>query len=218
MLLFILIVFFNDFSDKVKILLDKNDDEISNENEAYNVHSTNSSERPAISTFCNNYFLSSIILFILVLLLGLFTSYLYEIHLRSTNMSRVITPVDLPKINAQNSTMPHVNPQLYWGTYRANLYFGMKTRSPRSPVVGLMWFDEIPGEKKRPIPSLRHWCKSNDSVVRYGWKKHDGKKFGIQKIVDTNFILTTSFIKRFRKNPGGDWSWRISVMPKVSIE
>jgi hypothetical protein len=24
----------------------------------------------------------------------------------------------------------------YWGTYRSGLYFGMKTRSPRSPVVG----------------------------------------------------------------------------------
>ena len=25
----------------------------------------------------------------------------------------------------------------FWGTYRSGLYFGMKTRSPRSPVVGM---------------------------------------------------------------------------------
>jgi hypothetical protein len=26
------------------------------------------------------------------------------------------------------------------GTYRSNLYFGARTRSPQSPLVGLMWF------------------------------------------------------------------------------
>ncbi|XP_076116788.1 uncharacterized protein LOC143084264 [Mytilus galloprovincialis] len=83
---------------------------------------------------------------------------------------------------------------MYWGTYRANLYFGMKTRSPKSPVVGLMWFEEIPGGKNRSKPNIRHWCKPNDGL-RYGWKKHDGKSFGIQEIVDDKFSLTTSFLK-----------------------
>lgn len=28
----------------------------------------------------------------------------------------------------------------YWGSYRPGVYLGLKTRHPRSPVTGLMWF------------------------------------------------------------------------------
>lgn len=28
----------------------------------------------------------------------------------------------------------------YWGTYRPGNYFGLKTREPYSPVMGLMWY------------------------------------------------------------------------------
>ena len=31
------------------------------------------------------------------------------------------------------------NASLYWGSYRPNLYFGLRTRSPESPLVGLIW-------------------------------------------------------------------------------
>ena len=31
---------------------------------------------------------------------------------------------------------------------------------------------------------LRHWCEQGDNLDSYGWKKHDGKNFGIQKIQD----------------------------------
>ncbi|XP_071123480.1 mannosyl-oligosaccharide glucosidase-like [Mytilus edulis] len=206
---------------KNEIMLAKLEDKIANEGleqEPGSVHSSRDvlksppvkSNSSWLSYFrCNTYFISAII----SLFLGILTYNLYDTYLQERNISRVITPLDQPKVSTQTSTTPYVNPQMYWGTYRANLYFGMKTRSPRSPVVGLMWFEEFPGDKKRPNPSLRHWCMPNDNVVRYGWKKHDGKNFGIQEIVDTNFILTTSFIKRHSKDSGGDWSWRISVMP-----
>ncbi len=35
-----------------------------------------------------------------------------------------------------NSSSPAVSPERYWGTYRPQVYFGMKTRSPRSVVTG----------------------------------------------------------------------------------
>lgn len=46
----------------------------------------------------------------------------------------VRTPLQAPKI----TEMPLNQHDMarYWGTYRSGLYFGLKTRSPRSPVVG----------------------------------------------------------------------------------
>lgn len=31
-------------------------------------------------------------------------------------------------------------PEKYWGSYRPGNYFGLKTREPYSPVVGLIWY------------------------------------------------------------------------------
>lgn len=31
-------------------------------------------------------------------------------------------------------------PDLFWGSYRPGLYFGLKTRDPHSLVTGLMWY------------------------------------------------------------------------------
>ena len=32
------------------------------------------------------------------------------------------------------------DPDRYWGSYRPGTYFGMSTREPYTPVMGLMWF------------------------------------------------------------------------------
>ena len=31
-------------------------------------------------------------------------------------------------------------PDRYWGSYRPGVYFGMKTREPKSLLAGFMWF------------------------------------------------------------------------------
>lgn len=31
-------------------------------------------------------------------------------------------------------------PDIFWGTYRPGVYFGLKTRDPHSLVTGLMWY------------------------------------------------------------------------------
>lgn len=219
---------FSFFSEKIEILIEKPDSKISKESTEQESRQAHSGRNVVIRTPVRPYTSNGSLIFYLkrntffisatmLLLAGILIYYLYDVYLQNRNIMRVITPLDVPKVNAHNSTLSHVNPQMYWGTYRANLYFGMKTRSPRSPVVGLMWFEELPGNKKRPQPNIRHWCKPNDNVLRYGWKKHDGKNFGIQEIVDTNFKLTTSFIKHHNTLSGGDWSWRISVTPIVGI-
>lgn len=133
----------------------------------------------------------------------------------------IVTPLNMSKINLENTSGLNINSDLYWGTYRSNLYFGMKTRSPKSPVVGLMWFEqslyETVLEWQHPVPKIRHWCDQGDDIIKYGWLKHDGRNFGIQEIIENKFMFNTSFVKRAGGSNGGDWSARITAIPTVSI-
>ena len=52
------------------------------------------------------------------------TLFLYRHYLQV----RVQLPLMVPKINDDNSTSASVDPERFWGTYRPNLYFGLKTR------------------------------------------------------------------------------------------
>ena len=54
-------------------------------------------------------------------------------------------PLDAPKMIGSQATFPHNDPERFWGTYRSGVYFGLKTRSPHSPVAGLMWMTQFTG-------------------------------------------------------------------------
>ncbi len=54
-------------------------------------------------------------------------------------------PLEAPKMIENGATLPLSDPGRFWGTYRSGVYFGLKTRSPRSPVVGLMWMTQFTG-------------------------------------------------------------------------
>ncbi|KAL6047513.1 Processing alpha glucosidase I [Balamuthia mandrillaris] len=104
-------------------------------------------------------------------------------------------------------TDPSWEEQLYWGTYRSNLYFGTRARSPSSPLTGLMWFDPL-----QPRLEVRHSCEQGDGMRRYGWRRHNGTHFGEQEIEDPRcgVSLRTSFMKYKPGKHGGAWSVRIS--------
>jgi mannosyl-oligosaccharide glucosidase len=65
------------------------------------------------------------------------------------------------------------------------------------------------------IIDIRHGCEERDGFEKYGWLKHDGRKFGSQELKDTrnNVELTTEFIKVPGGNHGGSWAARISGKP-----
>ena len=149
-----------------------------------------------------------VIICLLTIMLGATVYIRYKIHLEEL----IITPLNVPKMIAENASSAEVSPEKFWGTYRSNLYFGLKTRSPTSPVMGLMWLEQA----RTMPPPIRHWCSQDDRLKQYGWLKHDGVNFGIQNIVEQHFNLTTSFVKREGGEHGGDWTARISVIPKVS--
>ncbi|XP_076812485.1 mannosyl-oligosaccharide glucosidase-like [Clavelina lepadiformis] len=96
----------------------------------------------------------------------------------------------------------------FWGTYRPQVYMGMKTKSPQSLVTGLMWLKQ--NKKFKGEPPMRHTCEQGDQILKYGWVAHDGVNFGIQDIAERGYMLRTEFVKRVNGDHGGDWTWRIS--------
>ncbi|XP_069779447.1 mannosyl-oligosaccharide glucosidase [Narcine bancroftii] len=135
----------------------------------------------------------------------------YAIYMRSWFAHRIITPHPSSKILNSNSSSPALTPERFWGSYRPQVYFGMKTRSQKSIVTGLMWIQQFKSEV-----NLRHTCEQDDRLPSYGWLMHDGINFGVQEIKENNFILTTEFGKRLGGQHGGDWTWRITAKPQSS--
>ena len=106
------------------------------------------------------------------------------------------------------------------GTYRPNLYFGIRARSGSSPLFGLAWGG--PFEDVNHFNSFRHDAEERDHVsksdgnepaehsmqicvaahalallcCRYGWLQHDGDGFAVQEMLDREkrLNLTTTFI------------------------
>lgn len=88
---------------------------------------------------------------------------------------------------------------LMWGTYKAGLYFGIKSRTfPGSFVSGLAW------HAARKHDSARHECLEEHKMRKYGWTRHDGTTFGQQRIVDRGHrvVVDTFFLKTA---DGGGW-------------
>ncbi|KAK0041346.1 mannosyl-oligosaccharide glucosidase [Biomphalaria pfeifferi] len=144
---------------------------------------------------------------VLVLTVSAIAFFRYQQHLREI----IITPLDSPEIIQDNSSLPGVNPDRFWGTYRPQAYFGIKSRSKYSPVFGLMWMTELTGQMP---PPLRHWCDQGDRLEGYIWQMHDGKNFGIQQLQERTYTIKTEFLKRSGGDHGGDWSARIHFTPK----
>lgn len=78
-----------------------------------------------------------------------------------------------------------------WGSYRPGIYFGMKTKTvPDFISTGIMWT-----AYPQHTQSYRHFTKQDELSVM-SWIRHDGKTYGVQRLVDTtyNIDLTGSFI------------------------
>ncbi|XP_077575739.1 mannosyl-oligosaccharide glucosidase [Stigmatopora nigra] len=134
--------------------------------------------------------------------------FFYALYMRSSLAKRVVTLHPSPRVLDANSTNALVSPDRFWGSYRPQVYFGMKTRSPRSIVTGMMWMNQF---SEVMDVNLRHTCEQGDHLQGYGWLMHDGMNFGVQEIREKNFTLTTEFVKRVGGDHGGDWTWRVTA-------
>jgi hypothetical protein len=82
---------------------------------------------------------NKLILIPVTLVVGVGLSWLYNNWLAG----RINTPLNEPKIVDPLSYTSSENLDRYWGTYRPNLYFGLKTRSQNPFQIGMMWFNQF---------------------------------------------------------------------------
>lgn len=101
---------------------------------------------------------------------------------------------------------------LFWGTFRPNLYFGLRPRVPNTLMTGLMWHSNA---EYRAIRETRHTCEQSDNLAGYTWTEHDPRLGGVQVLNDTrmNVQLTTEWLKVPGGEVGGSWAVRISGKP-----
>jgi mannosyl-oligosaccharide glucosidase len=121
---------------------------------------------------------------------------------------------------------------LVWGTYRPNLYFGLKPRFPESLMTGLMWFgtqdyqsfvsEHLVSPSSPRSSSLavlllesRHACSQEDALDSYTYTHHDARQGAIQEIKDSlnNVHLTIEWLKVPGGDHGGSWAARIKGEP-----
>ncbi|KAJ1961572.1 Processing alpha glucosidase I [Dispira parvispora] len=96
-----------------------------------------------------------------------------------------------------------------WGTFRPNIYFGVRPRLPQSLSTGLMWYSLSSFEG---VKHIRHDCEMNDQID-YHYQYHDGREFADQIIRDkaSNLVLRTQFL--LDSSSQETWSVRITGEP-----
>ncbi|XP_059445134.1 mannosyl-oligosaccharide glucosidase GCS1 isoform X1 [Corylus avellana] len=126
---------------------------------------------------------------------------------------RVVTPFPAPKVMDLPQFQGEHRESLYWGTYRPHVYLGIRARTPRSLIAGLMWLGVKDGRY-----FMRHVCQDSDELSTYGWTHHNGRDFGHQVLVDQDMTLATSFLKSKVDGSGygGDWAVQIDVQSEQS--
>lgn len=90
-----------------------------------------------------------------------------------------------------------------WGTLRPQLYFGLRTKHPESPLFGLLWYRQ-PQERMIYDLPIRHWCEHGDNV-KFTWIAHDAKNFGRQEITDLDLHTRIDWLNIGRRS----WSVRL---------
>ncbi|KAF7813611.1 mannosyl-oligosaccharide glucosidase GCS1-like [Senna tora] len=127
-------------------------------------------------------------------------------HTSGAQLPRVVTPFPAPKIMDLPQFQGQHKESLYWGTYRPHVYLGIRARTRKSLIAGLMWIGVKDGRYH-----LRHVCKDDDELSTYGWTNHNGRDFGHQLLVDHGLNWATTFLKSKTDGSGygGDWAVRI---------
>ncbi|KAJ4710863.1 mannosyl-oligosaccharide glucosidase GCS1-like [Melia azedarach] len=86
---------------------------------------------------------------------------------------RVIRPFPAPKLMDLPIFQGEHKESLYWGTYRPHVYLGIRARTPRSLVAGLMWIGVKDGRYH-----MRHVCQDSDELSNFLKSKGDGSGYG----------------------------------------
>ncbi|KAG7384819.1 hypothetical protein PHYPSEUDO_002205 [Phytophthora pseudosyringae] len=116
-----------------------------------------------------------------------------------------LDPQSLSQLTRENSAA-----RFRWGTYRPGLYLGLRSRSaPEFVSAGLLW-----GSQMEDVSQIRHQCRQEDRLQRYGWLQHDGTNFGLQTVEDqfNRLALSTSYARLQSEEVQG-WAARVQAAP-----
>jgi hypothetical protein len=115
--------------------------------------------------------------------------------------------IDLDELYQDNTPESQLYSQLYnetmeWGTYKTNLFFGVKDRSPSPVDIGLVWV--IPSDNTNPLTRNGYLVRNtytdvfSDNVTAY-WEFHDGWSSSRQIILDPrgNVRFEIDWVKQF---------------------
>ena len=107
---------------------------------------------------------------------------------------------------------------ILWGPYRPNVYFGMRARTPDSPLIGLMWAPLHDGDIVDS--DLRHTCEQADHMRGYGWTEYDVRHGGMQTLHDAEngLDMETSLVMPERDEQRGSWAARVKVSPAAGTD
>lgn len=98
------------------------------------------------------------------------------ILLASLLFAGIATPIDLDQLYADQSSNGQLFSKIYnetveWGTYKPNLFFGVKDRSPSPMTLGLAWAVPLNNGQMDMRHTYRY--QSGDGVTAY-FEYHDG--------------------------------------------
>ena len=94
-------------------------------------------------------------------------------------MLMVITVTAICATSSDGSMENTGHTRKFWGTYRAYPYIGLRCQSPFSPLFGLMWYQPSSTGNLASVDSvLRHECRHDDQMEKFGWNQHDGQGYG----------------------------------------
>ncbi|KAJ9459384.1 Mannosyl-oligosaccharide glucosidase GCS1 [Diplonema papillatum] len=121
-------------------------------------------------------------------------------------------PVDTVRSEGYNRSM-------LWGSYRPQVYFGLRSREEESMLFGFGWGAKRfrLGQNRRPPTAFydMRYTAEDDASITFGWNRHDGRRFGVQNIEDRKWglALETSFVKHVANATGQDppfgWTARV---------
>lgn len=127
---------------------------------------------------------------------------------REPEVQRQLTPLDYASLSAYADR--NSESALRWGTYRSGHYLGIRSRTkPVFVSAGLLW-----GSQHEDLSQLRHECRQDDRLQKYGWLQHDGRRFARQVIEDqaNRVQLTTHYLRLQEPDASVEgWAARVAV-------
>lgn len=95
---------------------------------------------------------------------------------------------------------------------------GLRTREAAPLMSGIMWSEPVAAASA----DVRHEARNEHGLSKFGWRRHDLRRFGEQEALDRGLRVTTAFVKlsggdtqRAGRGYGGGWALQVNASEAV---